>query len=160
MEGEFSGAVKQHKPTPALDYCRPPPQLGLPARSRGPHTRRGRWTQIPTLKDSHTEASATLPLTPHPPAPPRQSRSLTCAGSWTLPAPENLFSFVLFFNCNSCMKAILLRCFPSFFSRNGDAARKPGVCESAVSVNDSNTVPLFDTSVTPPSQASVDVFLV
>lgn len=46
------------------------------------------------------------------------------------------------------MKAILLRCFPSFFSCYGDTARKLSVCESDVSVNSSNTVPLFDASVT------------
>lgn len=57
------------------------------------------------------------------------------------------------------MKAILLRCFPSFFSCDGDTARKLSACESDVSVNYSNTVPLFDTSVTPRSQMLVDIFL-
>lgn len=56
------------------------------------------------------------------------------------------------------MKAILLRCFPSFFSCYGDTARKLSVCESDASVNESNTVPLFDTSVTPWSQMLVDMF--
>lgn len=55
------------------------------------------------------------------------------------------------------MKAILLKCFPSFFSCNGDTARKLSVCESDVSVNYSNTVPLFDTLVSPRSQM-LDVF--
>lgn len=57
------------------------------------------------------------------------------------------------------MKAILLRCFTSSFSCHGNTARKLSVCESAVSVNDSNTVPLSDTSVTPRSQTLVDIFL-
>lgn len=57
------------------------------------------------------------------------------------------------------MKAILLRCFPSFFSY-GDTARKLSVCESDAPVNESNTVPFFDTSVPPPSQMLADMFLV
>lgn len=57
------------------------------------------------------------------------------------------------------MKAILLRRVPSFFSCSGDAARKLSVCESGhASVNESNTVPLFDTSLTPWSQMLVDRF--
>lgn len=57
------------------------------------------------------------------------------------------------------MKAILLRCFTSFFSCHGNTARNLGVCESDVSVNDSNTVPLFDTWVSSLSRMSVDIFL-
>lgn len=66
LEGEFSGAVEEHKSRPALDYSWPSPQLGLPSWSRGPHAGRGHWTQIPTLKDSYTE-DMILPLTLHPP---------------------------------------------------------------------------------------------
>lgn len=96
MEGEFSGAVKQHKSTPALDYCCPSPQLGLPAGSRGPHTGRGRWTQIPTLKDLTLKTrrlflSLLFPSRLHVraeiAAPPPSD------GSRTLPAPEKLFFF-------------------------------------------------------------------
>lgn len=64
LEGELSGAVEQHKPTTALDYCFPSAQLGVPARGGGSHTGRGRGTQTPTLKSSYTEDSPFLP--PHP----------------------------------------------------------------------------------------------
>ncbi len=66
LEGELSGAVKQHKSATALDYCFPSAQLGDPTRSGGPHTGRGRRTQIPTLDNLYTEDSLFLPLTPHP----------------------------------------------------------------------------------------------
>ena len=49
LEGELSGAVKQHKSAPALDYCFPSAQLGVPSGGGGPHAGRGRRTQIPTL---------------------------------------------------------------------------------------------------------------
>lgn len=71
LEGEHGGAVKQHKSTTALDYCFPSAQLGVPARSGGPHTGRGRRTQIPTLNNLYTEdfriSSSHSP--PHPPIP-------------------------------------------------------------------------------------------
>lgn len=63
MEGEFSGAVKQHKSATALDYCFPSAQLGVPSWSGGPHTGRGHRTQIPTLNNLYTEDSLFLPLT-------------------------------------------------------------------------------------------------
>lgn len=66
LEGEISGAVKQHKSTTALDYCFPSAQLGVPTRSGGPHPGRGRRTQIPTLDNLYTEDSSFLPLTPPP----------------------------------------------------------------------------------------------
>lgn len=64
LEGELSGAVEQHKPTTALDYCFPSAQLGVPARGGGPHAGRGRGTQTPTLNSSYTEDSPFFP--PHP----------------------------------------------------------------------------------------------
>lgn len=63
LEGELSGAVKQHKSTTALDYCFPSAQLGVPTRSGGPHTGRGHRTKIPTLNNPYTEDSLSLP--PH-----------------------------------------------------------------------------------------------
>lgn len=65
LERQLSGAVKQHKSAPALDYCFPSAQLGVPSRSGGPYARRGRRTQIPTLKESYTlKTPRFLPLTP------------------------------------------------------------------------------------------------
>lgn len=61
LEGELRGAAHQHKPTPALDYCFPSAQLGVPPRGGGPHTGRGRGTQIPSLKKLHTEDSSPRP---------------------------------------------------------------------------------------------------
>lgn len=67
LEGELSGAVKQHKSATALDYCFPSAQLGVPPRGGGPHAGRGRRTQIPTLNKLYTEDCLFLPLTPpHP----------------------------------------------------------------------------------------------
>lgn len=111
LEGELSGAVKQHKSTTALDYCFPSAQLGVTTRSGGPHTGRGRWTQIPTLNNLYTEDFLFLPLTPppHPLLPCLHvtaeilySRGLTCNSSWTLPAPGHCFVFNLLLNNHMC----------------------------------------------------------
>lgn len=145
MEGEFSGAVKQHKSTPALDYCCPSPQLGLPAGSRGPHTGRGRWTQIPTLKDLTLKARR-LFLSLLFPSRLHVRAEIAAAPPHTPATAHGLFLLQrsFFFLCSlteSRMKAILLRCFPTFFSCYGDTAGKLSVCESDASVNESNTGP-------------------
>ncbi|KAG9328776.1 hypothetical protein JZ751_010706 [Albula glossodonta] len=51
METRARGSVQQHKAVAPLDSSVTPAQLGVPARSGGPHFGRGRQAQIPTVSN-------------------------------------------------------------------------------------------------------------
>ena len=163
LEGELSGAVKQHKSATALDYCFPSAQLGVPSRSGGPHTGRGCRTQIPSLINMYTEDSSFLPLIPLALPPcygwnPSYSCGLACNRSWTLPAPGHCLFFNLLLNNNmyqSHSTDVIPWCWllSSDFSYNKNGTVLQAQVENYVrvtwSVNDSNILPSFNTSVYP-----------